>query len=80
MAVAPIQRANASDIEAAMTGRGTKRKLPESGNAVCYLYARPISPEEEWNRDHFPPRQIFARALRKQYNPELIWLYLHRQS
>jgi len=45
---------------------------------TCYLCHQPIDPEtEEWNRDHVPPRRIFAKSVRQQFGPNLPTLPTH---
>jgi hypothetical protein len=35
----------------------------------CYLCGEPIDPaRHRWNRDHVPPRRLFASAVRKQFH------------
>ena len=38
----------------------------------------PILPEQEWNRDHVPPKRIFARAVLREHNTNLEWLHTHQ--
>jgi hypothetical protein len=53
----------------------SRRRLPPG--TFCYLCGNPITEGEEWNRDHVPPQRLFAKAVRKQYSPQLDWLPTH---
>src|SRR5258705_3470274 len=45
---------------------------------ICYLCGNPIDPDtQKWNRDHVPPRRIFASAVRRQYSPNMPTLPTH---
>ena len=44
----------------------------------CYLCGNAILPDEEWDRDHVPPKRIFALAVLQEHSPNLEWLYAHK--
>ena len=44
----------------------------------CYLCGNPILPDEEWDRDHVPPKRIFALAVLQEHSPNVEWLYAHK--
>ena len=43
----------------------------------CYLCGNPLEEDQDWNRDHVPPRRIFASTVRGQFSPNLEWLATH---
>ena len=48
-------------------------------NQICYLCGNPfLLDEENINRDHVPPRQFFADEIRKNHNPNLLTLPVHK--
>jgi hypothetical protein len=49
----------------------------ERPGEVCYLCGRPLTPGQATNRDHVPPRRLFARSIRKQFNPQLVTVRVH---
>jgi hypothetical protein len=42
---------------------------------ICYLCGQPLS--DEICKDHVPPRQFYARELRRKYGPNLFTLPVH---
>ena len=56
-------------------GREQRLKLPP--DTFCYLCGMPIVDGEQWNRDHVPPRRLFAKSVRKRYSPQLDSLPTH---
>ena len=44
---------------------------------MCYLCGEVIQPTQAWDRDHVPPKRIFASAVLKEHSPNLDWLYSH---
>src|SRR5713101_2832515 len=42
----------------------SRRKLP--AGTFCYLCGKPITEDQEWNRDHVPPQRLFAKSVRRQ--------------
>jgi hypothetical protein len=47
--------------------------------ATCYLCGKVIGGADgESNRDHVPPKRVFAKAVRQQYGPNLPTLPTHR--
>ena len=56
-------------------GREQRQKLPPG--TFCYLCGNPIADGEEWNRDHVPPRRLFAKRVRQQHSPQLDSLPTH---
>jgi hypothetical protein len=54
------------------------RRDVESGT-VCYLRGDEIaSTRGTWDRDHLPPRRIFALSIKAEFSPQLDWLYAHK--
>ena len=47
-----------------------------AADELCYLCGKPMQPGE-WDRDHLPPKRIFASAVRRQFSPQLEWLPTH---
>jgi hypothetical protein len=45
--------------------------------AICYLCGKPH--EGKFNRDHVPPKQLFAKDLLRKHNPKLFWLPTHEE-
>jgi hypothetical protein len=43
---------------------------------ICYLCGKPL--DGEIDKDHVPPKQFYARELRKKYGPNLFTLPVHR--
>ena len=59
-------------------GRDERAREKAMAGATCYLCGRSINPDtEECNRDHVPPRRIFASAVRRQFGPNLPTLPTH---
>ena len=54
----------------------SRGRLP--ADARCYLCGNPILPDEKWDRDHVPPKRVFALAVLQEHSPNLEWLYTHR--
>lgn len=79
VALTDAARGTASAIQCAAIKMGReqrrKRLLPEGQR--CYLCGDVIGSSEEWNRDHVPPRAIFASSVRKEHNPNLDSLVPH---
>ena len=79
VALTDAARGTASAIQCAAIKMGReqrrKRLLPEGQR--CYLCGDVIGSSEEWNRDHVPPRAIFASSVRKEHNPNLDSLVTH---
>ena len=48
-----------------------------SPDAICYLCCKPITPDENWNRDHVPPERIYGKRVRQEHHVTLDWLYAH---
>ena len=46
----------------------SRRRLPPGSR--CYLCSQTIHQTEKWNRDHVPPKRIFASAVGKQFSPK----------
>ena len=42
---------------------------------ICYLCGKPHN--GKFNRDHVPPKQLFAKELLRKHNPNLFWLPTH---
>lgn len=42
---------------------------------ICYLCGLPLG--DEIDNDHVPPKQFYARSLRKKYSPNLFTLPVH---
>ena len=61
-------------------GREQRSRTRLPVDARCYLCGNPIVPDEEWDRDHVPPKRIFALAVLQQHSPNLEWLYTHKAS
>jgi hypothetical protein len=70
------QRANPADLEVSLLGLGRSRRRPPR-EAVCYLCGQPIGAAQAWDREHLPPKRVFARSIRQTYSPRLWWLYSH---
>src|SRR5712671_158640 len=47
----------------------------ESPPSLCYLCGKPLT--EPIDRDHVPPKQIFAKAIRREYSPNLLTIPVH---
>jgi hypothetical protein len=43
---------------------------------ICYLCGTQV-PKDSKSKDHVPPEQIFAKSIRKQFNPQLLTLPTH---
>jgi hypothetical protein len=48
-----------------------------AAGTCCYLCDQTIEPTENWNRDHVPPKRIFASSVRERFSPQLAWLATH---
>jgi len=59
-------------------GREQRSRSRLPADARCYLCGNSILPDEEWDRDHVPPKRVFALAVLQEYSPNLEWLYTHR--
>lgn len=55
----------------------SRRRL--SQDSRCYLCGKVIEPHEPWNRDHVPPKRIFASSIRDKFSPNLEWLPAHEE-
>src|SRR5688500_10251791 len=53
----------------------SRRHLPEGTR--CYLCGEVITREQNWNRDHVPPKRVFGSAIRNEFQPNLAWLPTH---
>ncbi len=54
----------------------SRRFLPEGTR--CYLCGHVIdATRDKWNRDHVPPKRIFASELRQEHDLTLKWLPTH---
>src|SRR5688572_22161465 len=43
--------------------------------SLCYLCGAPLSAPIDW--DHVPPRQLFAKVIRKKHSPNLLTIPVH---
>jgi hypothetical protein len=51
------------------------RRTVQPTPAACYLCGKPLSSPISY--DHVPPRQLFARALRRIHSPQLLTIPVH---
>jgi hypothetical protein len=59
-------------------GREQRARGRSLAGTLCYLCGAEIDPEtQKWNRDHIPPRRIFASAIRRRFNLDLKSLPTH---
>ncbi len=42
---------------------------------ICYLCGEPL--DEDIDRDHVPPKQFYAKGIRKKHDPNLFILPVH---
>ena len=49
--------------------------MPQAPNGLCYLCGQPLV--EPVSSDHVPPKQLFARAVRKAHSPHLLTIPVH---
>ena len=58
-------------------GREQRSRRKLAPGSFCYLCGEPITDDQDWNRDHVPPQRLFAKSVRQQHSPQLMWLPTH---
>lgn len=54
----------------------SRRRLPDG--TLCYLCAKLILADQQWDRDHVPPKCLYGKAIRQLSAANLRWLHSHR--